>query len=118
MSPSLSPRRLYRLPQRGVFKGVCAGIADYFDVPVALVRAMAVVSIFCGLFVITLAAYLILAFTLPVGTGRTAARGAGRAGAAGAHRRGAGGVRTAGCRRLERYVTSPAFSLNRRFRQL
>ncbi|KMQ77622.1 transcriptional regulator, partial [Edwardsiella ictaluri] len=69
MSPSLSPRRLYRLPQRGVFKGVCAGIADYFDVPVALVRAMAVVSIFCGLFVITLAAYLILAFTLPVAQG-------------------------------------------------
>ncbi|QPW26801.1 envelope stress response membrane protein PspC [Edwardsiella ictaluri] len=117
MCPSLSPRRLYRLPQRGVFKGVCAGIADYFDVPVALVRAMAVVSIFCGLFVITLAAYLILAFTLPVAQGERPPEAPGvRAQLA----------RTAGeleaceqrLRRLERYVTSPAFSLNRRFRQL
>ncbi|WP_370548861.1 PspC domain-containing protein [Edwardsiella tarda] len=69
MSPSLPEHRLYRLPQRGMIKGVCAGIADYFSVPVTLVRAMAVLSVFCGLFIFTLLAYGILAVTLPVAEG-------------------------------------------------
>ncbi|WP_205438245.1 envelope stress response membrane protein PspC [Edwardsiella tarda] len=117
MSPSLPEHRLYRLPQRGMIKGVCAGIADYFSVPVTLVRAMAVLSVFCGLFIFTLLAYGVLAVTLPVAEGeRPPAAPRARDQLA----------RTAGeleqceqrLRRLERYVTSPAFSLNRRFRQL
>ncbi|GAB7202034.1 hypothetical protein OS12_34760 [Dickeya oryzae] len=31
-------RKLYLLPEEGMIKGVCAGLARYFDVPVKLVR--------------------------------------------------------------------------------
>jgi hypothetical protein len=31
-------KKLWRMPQRGMVKGVCAGIAQYLDVPVKLVR--------------------------------------------------------------------------------
>jgi phage shock protein C len=36
-------RRLARLPERGKIAGVCAGIADYFDTDVSLVRLLWVV---------------------------------------------------------------------------
>ncbi|GAB7197311.1 hypothetical protein OS31_38550 [Dickeya oryzae] len=39
-------RKLYLLPEEGMIKGVCAGLARYFDVPVKLVRFIAVLSIF------------------------------------------------------------------------
>nr|WP_274921866.1 PspC domain-containing protein [Providencia sp. G1(2023)] len=32
-------RKLYRLTDRRVFGGVCSGIAEYLELPVALVRA-------------------------------------------------------------------------------
>ncbi|QDX29824.1 envelope stress response membrane protein PspC [Dickeya poaceiphila] len=57
-------RKLYRLPQEGMIKGVCAGLARYFDVPVKLVRLIAVLSIFFGLFLITVVGYVILSFVL------------------------------------------------------
>lgn len=31
-------KKLWRIPQQGMVRGVCAGIANYFDVPVKLVR--------------------------------------------------------------------------------
>lgn len=31
-------KKLWRIPQQGMVKGVCAGIAHYLDVPVKLVR--------------------------------------------------------------------------------
>lgn len=37
------------MPQKGMVRGVCAGIADYLDVPVKLVRILVVLSIFFGL---------------------------------------------------------------------
>lgn len=42
MSAFRSERKLYRNRRKGVVGGVCAGLADYFDVDVVLVRIMAV----------------------------------------------------------------------------
>ncbi|EPZ5743666.1 PspC domain-containing protein, partial [Klebsiella pneumoniae] len=42
-------KKLWRIPQQGMVKGVCAGIAHYLDVPVKLVRILVVLSIFFGL---------------------------------------------------------------------
>ncbi len=39
-------KKLWRIPQQGMVKGVCAGIAHYLDVPVKLVRILVVLSIF------------------------------------------------------------------------
>lgn len=39
-------KKLWRMPQKGMVRGVCAGIADYLDVPVKLVRILVVLSIF------------------------------------------------------------------------
>lgn len=39
-------KKLWRIPQQGMVRGVCAGIANYFDVPVKLVRILVVLSIF------------------------------------------------------------------------
>lgn len=42
---------LHRIPERGVIAGVCAGIAEYFDWNVRLLRAiLVVVFIFSGAF--------------------------------------------------------------------
>ncbi|HIE6449955.1 TPA: HAD-IA family hydrolase [Escherichia coli] len=49
-------KKLWRIPQQGMVRGVCAGIANYFDVPVKLVRILVVLSIFFGLALFTLAA--------------------------------------------------------------
>ncbi len=47
-------KKLWRIPQQGMVRGVCAGIANYFDVPVKLVRILVVLSIFFGLALFTL----------------------------------------------------------------
>lgn len=39
------PTKLYKVPQEGSVMGVCAGIADYFDIKVGVVRFLAVVAI-------------------------------------------------------------------------
>src|SRR5258705_8136353 len=52
-------RRLTRRPEEGKIGGVCAGLADYFDADVALVRAAWVVlSIWPGAIVLGVVAYL------------------------------------------------------------
>lgn len=58
-------QRFYRDPQHGKLMGVCAGVADYFGWNVTFVRILAVVALvwFNGLTVI---AYLLLGFLLPV----------------------------------------------------
>lgn len=54
-----SPRRLYRNSSAGRIAGVCAGIAEYFDADVTLVRLVWVVlSIVPGGFVGGIVAYL------------------------------------------------------------
>lgn len=58
-------KSLYRLPKQGKIFGVCAGLADYFDMDVTLMRVVFVVLAFAtGGAVVLL--YIILAIVLPV----------------------------------------------------
>jgi|SRR5476651_394502 len=111
-------RQLYLRPDEGMIKGVCAGVAHYLDVPVKLVRIIVVLSMFFGLFLLTLIAYAILAYWLEPAPAEDAGRryvppsqqldrltqqmrdGEQR------------------LRQVERYVTSDAFGLRNRFRHL
>ena len=40
--------KLYRDPKNGYIAGVCAGLAEYFDWNVKLVRAILVIAVICG----------------------------------------------------------------------
>lgn len=115
----LSKKKLYRVPEEGMIKGVCAGLAHYFDIPVRLIRVMVVLSLFFGLFVFTIAAYIVLTFVLEPAPASSFSE----------HREatprqlldqleyelGAGEQRL---RQVERYVTSETFGVQSRFRQL
>ncbi|MEG1212130.1 MAG: envelope stress response membrane protein PspC [Leclercia sp.] len=112
-------KKLWRIPQQGMVRGVCAGLAHYLDVPVKLVRVVTVLSIFFGLAFITLVAYIILSFVLdPMPDSALNDDAAPTSSelldvvdaelAAGEQR----------LREMERYVTSDTFSLRSRFRQL
>ncbi|MBF0107419.1 MAG: envelope stress response membrane protein PspC [Deltaproteobacteria bacterium] len=64
MNPtSINPHRLYKNPQRGFIAGVCAGLADYFDISLAMVRIIFVLGFFISAPVF-LFGYLILALAL------------------------------------------------------
>jgi phage shock protein C len=59
-------RRLMRRPAEGKIGGVCAGLADYFDADVALVRAAWVVlSIWPGAIVLGVIAYIAAWLLMP-----------------------------------------------------
>jgi len=116
---TIKGKKLYCIPARGKVKGVCAGIADYLDIPVRLVRVIVVLSMFFGLFMFTLIAYFGLAFVLDempdnLQKGEQAPT---------AHElldklsRELNGGETS-LRNMERYVTSETFSVRSRFRQL
>lgn len=63
-SEPYSPSRLYRIPERGVIRGVCAGIAEYFGIDPLFVRVAAVVLLF--MFPVAVAiAYLVIARVVP-----------------------------------------------------
>ncbi|MEE8728932.1 MAG: envelope stress response membrane protein PspC [Rahnella inusitata] len=119
MASRMSERKLYRVPEEGVVKGVLAGLAHYLGVPVKLLRIMAVLSIFFGLFMLTVVAYIILSYVLdPVPASeyegettpspRTLLEEADRELKASEQR----------LRQVERYVTSETFGVRSRFRQL
>lgn len=62
-------RRLVRLPVEGKMAGVCAGIADYFDVDVTLIRALwLALSIIPGAILGGLVAYALAWAVMPEGT--------------------------------------------------
>tara|TARA_R110002096_G_scaffold390989_3_gene585494 strand:- start:369 stop:758 length:390 start_codon:yes stop_codon:yes gene_type:complete len=64
MSFNKSPTRLYKDPRRGKIMGVCAGIADYFDIKVGVVRFLTVITaLVTGIWFVVIA-YFILGFTL------------------------------------------------------
>ncbi len=67
------PKKLYRLPDQGVVAGVCAGLAQYFDLDVTMTRVVYAVGTFLtGGFGVLL--YIILAVVAPVpGRDRAAA---------------------------------------------
>src|SRR5438477_2594426 len=61
-------RRLVRRPAEGKIAGVCAGLAEYFDADVALVRAAWVVlSIWPGAIVLGVVAYVAAWILMPRG---------------------------------------------------
>lgn len=112
-------KKLWRIPQQGMVKGVCAGIAHYLDVPVKLVRILVVLSVFFGLAFFTVVAYIVLTFVLDpmpdnvVSGDQQPSSGelldsVDRELAASEKR----------LREMERYVTSDTFTLRSRFRQL
>lgn len=61
-------KTLYRIPKQGQISGVCAGLAEYFDFDVTLIRLMFVVVTFIsgGSMII---AYIIVSIILPVDQG-------------------------------------------------
>lgn len=111
--------KLWRIPQRGKIKGVCAGIAQYLNIPVRLVRIIAVLSLFFGLFMFTVVGYFILSWVLdpmPYGTDSEQQPVT-------AHQllNDLSSELQAGetqLRNVERYVTSETFSVRSRFSQL
>lgn len=67
---------LRRIPERGVIAGVCAGIAEYFDWNVKLLRVLAVVLLFCS--GTSLIVYLVLWYVMdPVTPAETASAASG-----------------------------------------
>lgn len=59
-----SPSRLYRNPRKGVLRGVCAGVADYFGVEPWVVRGLTLLCLFF-FFVPTVLIYVIAGVLLP-----------------------------------------------------
>ncbi|RLM26551.1 DNA-binding transcriptional activator PspC [Brenneria alni] len=119
MKHTWSGKTLYRIPEEGMLKGVCAGLARYFDVPVKLLRVIVVLSMFFGLFFFTILAYIILSFILepapadsyqtsPPQTPNQLLNDADATLNASEQR----------LRNIERYVTSDTFGVESRFRQL
>ena len=111
-------KKLWRIPQQGMVKGVCAGIAQYLDVPVKLVRLITVLAMIFGLFLFVVV-YIILSFALdPMPESELYGEKTPSSGEllAAADKELAAGERR--LREMERYVTSDTFSLRSRFRQL
>ncbi len=119
INTALSERKLYRVPEEGVFKGVCAGLSHYLGVPVKLLRVIVVLSMFFGLFMFTVVAYFLLAWLLETAPAKSfegeqtlssheLLAHADRELKASEQR----------IRQLERYVTSETFGVRSRFRDL
>nr|WP_314688811.1 envelope stress response membrane protein PspC [uncultured Pantoea sp.] len=111
-------RKLWRIPQQGKVRGVCAGVAEYLDIPVRLLRVIVVLSLFFGLFMITVTAYFILGYVLdekpamlPDQKQPTAREQLDELALALSQDE-------RSVRDVERYVTSETFSVRSRFRQL
>ncbi len=120
-----SPTRLYRDPANGKIGGVCAGLAEYFGFDLALTRILTVVALF--LFPATMFAYVVLWFLLPVKPQQLYSSEDARDFWRGVrvspqatlsdvrHRFRAADARL---QRMERYVTSRDFQLDREFQDL
>jgi phage shock protein C len=118
--------KLYRNPRQGVIFGVCAGVAEYFGFDVTITR---VVVAFSALFAFPMicGAYVVLGFLLPVkqytGTERDAVDPVQRQVRASPHEMLASARYRfrdldARLQRLEKYVTSNRYKLDREFRRL
>lgn len=115
----LGSKKLYRVPEEGMIKGVCAGLAHYFDVPVRLIRVIAVLSLFFGLFFFTVVAYIVLVFVLdeaPASCYQDEHQATPRQLLEQIEYELASGEQQ--LRRVERYVTSDTFGVRSRFRTL
>ncbi|WP_312242837.1 envelope stress response membrane protein PspC [Pantoea sp.] len=117
-SMTFKGRKLWRLPEQGKLMGVCAGLADYLDIPVRLIRVIAVLSLFFGLFMFTVIAYLFLGFVLDVKPADASDERAPSAAELLDQLDEALNRDERSVRDIERYVTSETFSVRSRFRQL
>ena len=115
----INGRKLWRKPDEGKLMGVCAGLAEYLDIPVRLLRVIMVLSLFFGLFMFTVVAYFVLGFVLDVKPANVADNPRQPSASElldqleSALQRDERSVRD-----VERYVTSETFSVRSRFRQL
>jgi phage shock protein C len=118
-------RRLYRDKQNGMLCGVCAGVADFFGFDVTATRVLTVILQF--LFPATFLCYLLMCFLVPkkpgeiyrdkkeeqfwksVRTSPVATVSSVR------HKLREIDVKM---QRMERYITSPGFNLDKEFRDL
>lgn len=119
MRKSMQGRKLWRIPEKGMIKGVCAGIAQYFDVPVKLVRVITVLAFCLGFAFFVLVGYGVLAFLLdpmPEGSQGQATDPSSRELLNLAETELAAGEQK--LRAMERYVTSDTFVLRSNFRKL
>lgn len=57
-------KKFYKIKSQGKFAGVCAGIAEYFNVDVTLIRVLTFLIIFCS-FSTGLIAYIGCAIIMP-----------------------------------------------------
>ena len=57
--------KLYRNPRRGVFFGVCAGVAEYFGFDVTVTRVVVAIGALFSFFLFAVA-YVVLGLVLPV----------------------------------------------------
>ncbi len=64
----MEPKRLYRSRKNHMISGVCGGIAEYFNVDPTIVRLIAVLLLFVGMFFTTGIAYLVCAAVIPYET--------------------------------------------------
>lgn len=62
---SFTKKRIYRNKVNGIISGICAGAADYLDVPVIFVRLMSIFLMFMSGFFPFIAAYIALSIILP-----------------------------------------------------
>jgi phage shock protein C len=115
--------RLYRLPRRGKIFGVCAGLADYFGFDVAITRALVVVGAFFA-FPFIFVAYVVLGFVLPVQVDDDDIQDPVQRQVRSNPHSSLSGVRyrfrdlDVRLQRLEKYVTSSRYRLDREFQQL
>ena len=118
--------RLYRNPRRGVIFGVCAGLAEYFGFDLTLTRVLVVVGAFFA-FPLICVAYVLLGVFLPTrsggSTGSQEMDPVERQVRSSPHDT-LSGVRyrfrdlDTRLQRLEKYVTSNRYRLDREFEQL
>ncbi|MCH7820841.1 MAG: PspC domain-containing protein [Proteobacteria bacterium] len=118
-------RRFSRNADKAIFGGVCAGIADYFGFNRRATRFLAIVA-FCMAMPITVLIYFAVVFLVPATSGtqkndgdpefRQALRASPRQAASDVRRRFKSLDRRLA--RLEKYVTSSRYQLDREFRNL
>lgn len=112
-------KKLWRIPQQGMVKGVCVGVAHYLDVPVKLIRLITVLAMLFGLFFPVLVAYIIMTFVLdPMPENMNEDENAPGSGELLNRVDAELNTGEQRLRQMERYVTSDTFSLRSRFRQL
>jgi phage shock protein C len=122
----ISRRRFYRIRDKAIIGGVCAGLADYFGFNLKFTRILAVIALLMAM-PMTLLVYfgaVLLIPSAPTGNSRPeydpefrkAVRAAPAQTLSDVRRR----FQTLDSRlaRIERYVTSPRFDLDQEFRKL